>query len=456
MNTRQPQQPDRDYLDYSSRYERSPRTSRAGMLHARYSDGEPYGDAPGSDPYSDFDERTYDSEPYAEGPRGAQPLGTRPSAPKGGGRGPLIAVVIILLLILAGVIFGVSRLMFSNKGEAPTGGATLEVTNDAVGQPEPTSITVTAVGDMIFARNVWNLIDAEGGTAPLANVSDVLASTDVTIGNLESCLSATGDPDTGKDVILQGHPDGIESLVASDFTFVSMANNHTLDYGVEALENTINALNGAGILHAGAGMNSTEAWTEAVAGVEGKTICFLSFSDILPAGFVAGENSPGIAPSRTDMEAVCNKISECKAQYDYVFVSFHWGVEYEDYITDQQRDEAHAAVDAGADALFCEHPHVIQGVEFYNGAIIAYSLGDFVFDHYSRKTGESFILQLELTDNGIENVVAIPTYLNESGAPSVVTGDEAAAILDRLTEISEGMNVTITQQDDKGYITANA
>ena len=233
---------------------------------------------------------------------------------------------------------------------------------------------------------------------------------------------------------------------------MSLANNHTLDYGSEALQDTIAALDKAGIKHAGAGMSAAEATAPAIIEARGKTIAFLSYSDILPEGFVATQSSPGIAAARTDMDAVTQTISALKQQYDFVLVSFHWGVEYEDYIIGDQELEAHAAIDAGADAVLSEHPHVIQGIEFYQDKLIAYSLGDFVFDHYSRKTGESFILQFELGDEGVTGVTATPTYLDEYGAPSVVTGDEAQSILSRLEEISAGMNSSFTIIDDVAHI----
>ncbi|MBU4556561.1 MAG: hypothetical protein KJ747_06800, partial [Actinobacteria bacterium] len=87
----------------------------------------------------------------------------------------------------------------------------------------------------------------------------------------------------------------------------------------------------------------------------------------------------------------------------------------------------------------------IQGIEFYEGGLIAYSTGDFLFDHYSRKTGEAFILQANLGPDGVTDVAATPVYLDSSGAPAVVTGNEATVILDRLKTIStpHGTSVTI-------------
>ena len=268
----------------------------------------------------------------------------------------------------------------------------------------PATITVSAVGDMIFDRNVKALIASQGGGAPLAKVASRLKRADVTVGNLESNLSRSGSPMPGKDVTFRGDPRGIVGLKASGFDFVALGNNHVLDYGSTSLRDTLAALDRAGIRHAGAGMNRTAAWKPAVVTRDGATIAFLSFSHILPAGFVATSSHAGLAAGRGNMNAVASAIKAAQKRYDYVIVSFHWGIEYKDYANADQVRDARRAVDAGADMVLSHHPHVIQGVEFYKGKLIAYSLGDFVFDHYSRKTGEAFILDAKLGPSGIRDV----------------------------------------------------
>ena len=91
------------------------------------------------------------------------------------------------------------------------------------------------------------------------------------------------------------------------------------------------------------------------------------------------------------MDAVTSAIRAAKQRYDYVLVSFHWGIEYKDYANADQVRDAHRAVNAGADMVLSHHPHVIQGVEFYKGKPIAYSLGDFVFDHAGWPDARCFI-----------------------------------------------------------------
>ena len=317
----------------------------------------------------------------------------------------------------------------------------------------PATITVAAVGDMIFDRRVKSLVAAQGGLAPLAKVASRLRQADVTVGNLESNLSTSGSPQAGKDVTFRGHPAAIKGLAASGFDFVALANNHVLDYGSASLKDTLEALDSAGIGHAGAGMDRSQAWKPAVVERNGATVAFLSFSHILPAGFVATDSKAGLARGRGNMDAVADAIAAAKREYDYVAVSFHWGVEYKDFANADQVRDARRAVDAGADLVLSHHPHVIQGIEFYKRGLIAYSLGDFVFDHYSRKTGEAFILDLELGPAGVANATATPVYLNTNGAPAVVKGSEASAILKRLATISAPHGTTVSIAGDTARVT---
>ncbi len=321
-----------------------------------------------------------------------------------------------------------------------------EAAGAAASASRSATLTVAAVGDMIFDRRVKSLVQSSGGTAPLAEVASHLASADIAVGNLESPLSSRGTEKTEKDVRFRGDPRGVEGLAASGFDFLSLANNHVLDWGPVALADTVSLLESKGIGHAGAGSNRTAAWTPAVVERGDASVAFLSFSHILPPGFVATARSAGLAQGRNNMDAVVAAIREAKAKNDYVLVSFHWGVEYADDCNGDQVRDAHRAIDAGADMVLSHHPHVIQAVELYKGKLIAYSLGDFVFDHYSRKTGEAFILDAELGPHGTGAIRVTPVYLDSNGKPEFVKGAAARSILDRLKLISvkRGTTVTIT------------
>lgn len=317
----------------------------------------------------------------------------------------------------------------------------------------PATITIAAVGDMHFDRNVKRYIGQHGGASPLKNVAERLAAADIAVGNLESSTSDLGERNAEKDYTFKGDPRGIEGLTLAGFDFLSLANNHALDCGPDAVLDSISRLDAVGIGHAGAGADRSAAWTPAVREIDGTTVAFLGFSHILPGGFIATDSRAGVAKGRGNMDAVEVAIREAKEQYDYVLVSFHWGVEKEDSANGDQVADAHRAIDAGADMVLSHHPHVIQAVEYYNGGFIAYSLGDFVFDHYSRKTGEAFILEAELGPAGVANARAIPVYLDDTyGVPDYVTGSEANVILERLKALSAERRTTVTIDGDVARI----
>jgi hypothetical protein len=103
--------------------------------------------------------------------------------------------------------------------------------------------------------------------------------------------------------------------------------------------------------------------------------------------------------------------------------------------------------------ILAHHPHVIQGVEFYKGRLIAYSLGDFVFDHYSRKTGEAFILEAELGPDGTPEALAVPVYLHDTyGHPAIIKGAHATDILARLKDISAKHGTTVRVKNSQARL----
>ena len=336
--------------------------------------------------------------------------------------------------------------------------AAVEPTSSITATAPPTlrqssTITVSAVGDMIFDRDVKELITETNGEEPLSQVAARLAAADITVGNLESPLSDGGNRDKAKTIAFRGDPRGVAGLARAGFDFLSLANNHILDYGADALDDTVRLLDEHGIGYAGAGPDRSAAWAPAVAQRKGATVAFLSFSHILPAGFVATDSRAGLARGLNNMGTVEEAIRSVKSEYDYVIVSFHWGAEYEDDCSGDQVEDAHRAIDAGADMVMGHHPHVIQAVEYYNGRLIAYSLGDFVFDHYSRKTGEAFILEASLGPAGVSDVVITPVYLNGNGKPEYVHGEEATTILERLRDISAKRKTTVTIGGDVATVT---
>jgi len=153
-----------------------------------------------------------------------------------------------------------------------------------------------------------------------------------------------------------------------------------------------------------------------------------------------------------DRKKILSAVKAADEKADFVIVSFHWGEEYTGTANRDQRDLAHQVVDAGADLVLGHHPHVLQGVEVYRDRLIAYSLGDFVWDHYRPITGEAVILRSRIPRAGPSSFEAVPIYLDEvTGVPAPVTGEHAAAILDRLAMYSTDLGLQPTVSGGRAY-----
>jgi poly-gamma-glutamate synthesis protein (capsule biosynthesis protein) len=181
-------------------------------------------------------------------------------------------------------------------------------------------------------------------------------------------------------------------------------------------------------------------------------VAVLAFTDKYAPGFAAGTDHPGVA-TIGDGSKVVEAIQAAKQKAEYLVVFFHWGIEYQSQIQSYQRTLAHRCIDAGADLVLGSHPHVIEGIEVYKDKLIAYSLGDFVFDHRPGITGQSFVLRVTLSKSGPPIARVVPVYLdNTYGIPSPVTGSTADSILGRLTSLSAALGTTLTRSGNEAWL----
>jgi poly-gamma-glutamate synthesis protein (capsule biosynthesis protein) len=279
-------------------------------------------------------------------------------------------------------------------------------------------------------------------------VATYLKSADLAFVNLEGPISDKGDKASWKEYTFRSRLGLMKGLTSAGIDMVSTANNHTMDCGSAALLDNIARLKEAGIAQAGSGKNAAAARTPAILDTPAGTVAFLAFTDKHAAGFAAGSDRAGVAVVG-DGSKVLEAIQAAKKKADYVIVSFHWGYEYETSAAGYQRTLGHKCIDAGADLILGHHPHVVQGIEVYKDKLIAYSLGDFVFDHRPGITGQAFVLRVTLKQSGPPVARIIPVYLSDShGIPAVVTGNTADTILNRLTSLSAKLGTTLTRQDD--------
>jgi poly-gamma-glutamate capsule biosynthesis protein CapA/YwtB (metallophosphatase superfamily) len=318
----------------------------------------------------------------------------------------------------------------------------------ASAQPTPTvpaTLTITAVGDICFASAPGRLIASKGPKAPFAYVASTLRDADLTLGNLECALSKRGSAVAGKAFTFRGNPRAVQGLQYAGFDMVSLGNNHARDYGSAALMDTVSTLDKARIKHAGAGRNASAAFAPVYVRSQETTVAFLSYCQIGPANFAAGKHRAGTAYTLS-LSKVKAAVRAAKKKASLVVVSFHWGVERQYTPTSRQIAFGHGAIQAGADLVLSEHPHVIQGVEFYHRKLIAYSLGNFVFSPGSASGHDSMILRIRIGPHGIASVTARPATIGSGGAPRLAAGATARRIIGiiRRTSRQRGSHVKVS------------
>ena len=315
----------------------------------------------------------------------------------------------------------------------------------------PPEITLIAAGDVMLGRSIGEGIVASGTLYPFEFAAPPLREADIAFANLESPITDRGEP-AAKDFVFRGPTQGARALRQAGLDVLSLANNHMLDYGLEGLADTRAALQGAGLAYTGAGDNESQARAPVVVRRGGLRVAFLAYVSTPPdsgsgfdvAGTQATADRPGVA--WLSAEAVSQDVTAAKQQADVVVVSMHTGAEYQETPTDLQVAAAHAAVDAGASLVLGSHPHVLQGIERYKGGLIAYSLGNFLFDfdsvdysHPDLPSALSALLRVRLTAAGVAGCEVLPVIVGEAdGRPRPATGADAERVLARLRRLSDG------------------
>jgi poly-gamma-glutamate synthesis protein (capsule biosynthesis protein) len=330
--------------------------------------------------------------------------------------------------------------------QPPSTSTTTEAPTTTTTVPPP--LTVAAGGDVLGDRGVGAYIDKYGGESVFEKVKPYLVDADVSFLNLEGSISNTGLRATWKEYTFRARTALTTGLVWAGIDVVSLANNHSLDYGSKALLDCIARLDEAGVAHPGAGADSASAAAPAILETPAGTVGIIAASEITGA-FAATAGSAGTNFTEAPNERLVAQVAAAAQEVDFLLVSFHWGTEYEATANSHQQTLAHKVIDAGADLVLGHHPHVIQGLEIYKDRLIVYSMGDFIFDHYSRATGEAFVLQVTLPQEGPPSGTIIPVYLHDTyGVPAPVGGSEADAILDRLTRLSADLGLELTRSGD--------
>ncbi len=313
----------------------------------------------------------------------------------------------------------------------------------ATDAPPPTassggSVTIDAVGDISLARQLVDRMTANGPDYPYALIAPLMDA-DIGFANLEGALTDGGNP-WPKGYNFRTPPPLAAGLPRAHVDVVTLANNHAMDYGPFGLMDTVQTLDVDGVRHIGAGANAQASRAPAIIDVRGMKVAFLGYvaTPDESGGFSirqwAASDTPGVALGSAD--AIASDVAAARQQADFVIVAVHAGDEYRHMPNATQRALADAALAAGADAYIGAHPHVVQPVEMRGKQLVAWSLGNFIFDLDNVDLANiptprvSLILKLTLTKGaGVTSYEAIPVVLDDTqDRPRPATEPEAAAL----------------------------
>ena len=333
----------------------------------------------------------------------------------------IITVSILLCVIMPVNVLGAEKKKDNNKDKV-------------------TTVTISAAGDCTLGvdsryNNRFNEYYSRNNSKYFfKNVKSVFEKDDITIVNFEGTLTTSSNR-AQKKFTFKGPAKYTKILTEGSVEVVNLANNHTMDFGEQGFKDTKAALKKAKIAYS----YGSEIAYKSVNGVK---IAFIGFNELADI-------------SKKDIKKAIDTAKKADAQI--IVTSFHWGIEREYYANATQKSLGHYAIDQGATLVIGHHPHVLQGIEKYNGRYILYSMGNFCFGGNSNPSDKDtmifqqtfYIKNGELTDQNDAKV--LPCSLSGSSntntfQPKLLKGDERIRVIKKINKYSKGMNTRINSK----------
>ena len=261
----------------------------------------------------------------------------------------------------------------------------------------PDTLTITFTGDLLLDRGVRERIEHRGIDNLFSPfVDSVFQSSDLVVANLECPATKIVQPNF-KRYIFRAEPEWLAALKAHGITHLNLANNHSIDQGRAGLTDTKRNIEQAGMVPVGAGQNMQEAAQPVLLASAPRKVWLLTSLRLPLENFSYLPDKPCVSQESND--SLLAKVQRLKtADPDcIVLVSLHWGGEHTLQPVPQQRHEARALIDAGADALICHHTHTLQTIEQYKGRPIYYSIGNFIFDQKRPLNSRACMVKVTIT-----------------------------------------------------------
>ena len=349
--------------------------------------------------------------------------------------------ILIAVVVLAGVTLGANYLTRNAYASKSVTGALVD----------KNQVQLSFVGDMCLGGDVGTYGETSSYSSLFAQASQLWRNSSLVFANLECTVTRQNTVyyDHPKEVKYAASQTALKVAAEKGVNAVSVANDHVGDYGWKGIEHTLLALDKYGISYAGAGENITAAGSYQILKAGDMKIGFVSFTDVVPKHFAAGEDHYGVVTS--NYPELYAQVNGAAQESDLVVVYVHWGDIDGLNVTDRQEQLAHQLIDSGADVVIGCHPKVLQKTELYGNGVIFYSLGSFIADGMTRTERNSAMVQLNIDKTtGVREFTVIPMHLYEY-APAVATRGLYTREIDRA--LTDGLDKSQYQKDAQGRIT---
>lgn len=293
-------------------------------------------------------------------------------------------------------------------------------------------------GDVLLSNHVLNAYQSAGGIGGVLDFEyqKRIEEADFFFVNEEFPFSNRGQQAPDKQYTFRLPPEKVSILKEMGVDAVSLANNHALDFGTDALLDTCEVLDNAGILHTGAGASLNEAKRAVEVQLQNKRIAVIGATRVIPVANWATYGETAGMLAAYDPTILLKEVETLSETNDYVIVFIHWGIERAERPEAYQRTLGKQLIDAGADLVIGAHPHVLQGVEYYKEKPIVYSLGNFVFGSSIPKT---MLLEVQLQADDAP-VLMIYAGTSSGGYTKMLAEEEQASFYRYLESISYGVS----------------
>lgn len=314
-------------------------------------------------------------------------------------------------------------------------------------------LTLAFTGDVMLGRGVNEAIKAFGPAYPWGNCLNKLAMADLRLINLECVITQFDQPwtKTPKVFFFRANPLALTTLKLAKIDFVSLANNHTLDFQEQGLKEMLKLLKKEKLAFAGAGQNLNEASSPAYLIKKGLKVGVLALTDNEP-DWAAKTDKAGVYYLPIDVknkafERLQQKIAKAKAEVDILLLSAHWGPNMVERPPAHFQEFAHAVIQSGVDVFYGHSAHIFQAVEVYKKKLILYDTGDFVDDYvvdpYLRND-ISFIYFVKLKQKAVSELVLTPVLISNYQV-NLAPAAEANWALARMAQLCYEMNTKVNK-----------